>query len=174
MHAKLAQKFSLLSIRTPYSARNVSVRLPVGAPGPELARLAQGRARLRRYQPGSGPRARRRSLTAPPTPDRRTAVQRWSARVARHVLPTLSSRCPAGNECSVYQYGVYTESPDAQRCIIASFQPSAVSGPQAPSTVSITAKGDQTVSRQPLVRLGTRTANAGRGSPARVRSMERL
>ena len=143
-------------------------------PGPGLASLAQGGAGLRLGPPGFGLWAPQKALTAAFPALLAPAVPRWSARVVRYVLSTLSSPCPAANECRPYQYGICTESPDAQRCIIASFQPSAVSGPQAPSTVSITAKSDQTVSRQPPVRLGTRTANAGRASPARVRSMERL
>jgi len=77
---------------------------------------------------------------------RRTAVPRWSARVSRDALPTLSPPCPAANECQSHQSVMYTDSPAALRYIIAPFQPSALSGPEAPSTTSVTAKGDQTMS----------------------------
>ena len=80
------------------------------------------------------------ALLAPP----RTAVPRWSARVSRDALPTLSPRCPAANECSSYQYVICTDSPVALGRRIVPFQPSELFGPEAPSTASVTAEGDQT------------------------------
>ena len=65
VHATLLQKISLFDHASHRAVRNVRIRHCMGAPGPGLARPAQGRAGLRQWPPGSGVRARRRALSAP-------------------------------------------------------------------------------------------------------------
>ena len=55
------------------ATRGASVRLAMGVPGPGLASPAQGRAGLRRWPPGSGLMAPRRSLSAPLSPSSHVA-----------------------------------------------------------------------------------------------------
>ena len=83
------------------ATRGVSVRLVLGAPGPGLASPAQGRAGLRRWPPGSGLRAHRRSLSAPLAPSSHRGGWRVPTGRALHSLYALA-RCKTRLILSIY------------------------------------------------------------------------